>query len=172
LDHIHPFPPTRLRRSPCFCHALSFVSDNFFKPISSNFYCPCICGCAIFHWNLVNLSSLPPQPYPPSLSTSCPSPVHVMIWSGLGLHRCCACCPNHCECMCVPCCLEDTLSLQSTITSGSYTLSASSSAMIPEPWEEGIAYIAFGLTIFVSYPLHQLWFSGLILIYCILKHLR
>lgn len=63
-----------------------------------------------------------------------PPPIQPLNLSGRNLFRPCACCHSlyKFRCQSVLLFLEDTASLDSSITSGSYTLSVSSSAEIPE----------------------------------------
>lgn len=79
----------------------------------------------------------------PSLAggeTSCPLSLCDGIWSDLSLHRPCACCHHCCESICADglLYLEDAVSLWSSTRCGSYMLSAPSSAMNPDSWEEGV----------------------------------
>lgn len=96
----------------------------------------------LFHWR--NL------PFPSSyhlgiaswlrVELYCPLPLlYPRILSGVNLFRSCAIFYSLCEIVCalLPWCLEDTVSLESTITSDSCNHSAPSSAQISEPWGEG-----------------------------------
>lgn len=60
------------------------------------------------------------------------------ILSESNVHRFCACCHNHCEFIRANflLCLEKTVSLWSSPSSGPYRLSLSLSAMVIEPWED------------------------------------
>lgn len=63
-------------------------------------------------------------------------PLSAGTWPDLNLAMSPVCCPSLCEFICVLAlsCLEDSVSLVSSIISGCYDLSASSSTQLPESW--------------------------------------
>lgn len=152
LDPIHHFPQT-LQIYPLPSSHNSCPLDF---PIKFSLHCSYTLGCVAIHWSLVDLpgpTSLTKtafvSPDSPSVAsnssarggTSCP-PQHALLglclaWACMGLVGCHICC----EFICVAAllCPKDAISL-SPMVSSSYTLSALSSSIIPEPWEEGACY--------------------------------
>lgn len=63
-------------------------------------------------------------------------PFSSRIPSNLGLHRSHGCCHNEVICVAILLYLEDTVSVESCITSGSYSLSPCSLAELSGPWQE------------------------------------
>lgn len=138
FDHIHSFPCLRS------------------VPYYPTLYCPNVLGWMMFHWYAVNLPEATlikklDSPSPQSYVTnnylarngaSCPPPISmlgfVLAWvcTGLGHAFTTALC-SHVQ---LPCSVRRTLSFYSSTASGLSSLSAPSSAMILEIWEEGMCY--------------------------------
>lgn len=96
---------------------------------------------------------------------------HAEILSGLNLCRSYACCHSPCELRYISAVVS--VSLESSTTSGSYSLSSFSSTKIPNPsWEECNEDIPSVVSAPSSSTLHtiQLWFLVLIPIYHKQKH--
>lgn len=134
---------------------------------------PWIPGLQLEHGNLSETTPLEKRLYSlgcqplPFFSTArsgwyCVSifPLHAGTWSGLTSQRSCVCCHSFCEIMCALALLypENNASLSLSSTTGSSTLLAFSSTMIPELWGWGAGHgggAVFTLLMLCS----QTWFG-------------